>query len=300
MRRLRLERAAAAPCSCRITRRPAGAIGAGCTTRSRAVERARASGLDVVLDQYPYKASCTGLDVILPADVNVGGPEAVAARLRDPRYAALVAVRVELEYGGRWHEVLVSSVASQKNRHCEGMTIADIGRATGRSPVIAALRLLVEEQLDVAAIYFTMCEEDVQTVLSYGHTCIGSDASARAIAGVTASGKPHPRAYGTFPRIFKRYVRDERLLSLEEAVRRASALPARRLGLRDRGLIADSHFADLVVFDQRSIADTATYTDPHHYPTGINHVFVNGAAVVRDGQTTGARPGKVLRKGRDL
>ena len=265
-----------------------------------AVEHARASGLDVVLDQYPYTASSTGLDVILPADVNVGGPDEVARRLSDPRYAALVALRVELEYGGRWHEVLVASVPSQKNRHCEGMTIADIARAGGRSPVMAALRLLVEERLDVAAIYFTMCEADVRTVLSYNHTCIGSDASARSVHGVTAGGKPHPRAYGTFPRIFKRYVRHERLLSLAEAVRRASLLPAQRLGLRDRGRIATMQFADLVVFDPRSIADTASYADPHHYPTGISHVFVNGTAVVADGKSTAAKPGKTLRRGRDL
>jgi len=265
-----------------------------------AVDRARASGLDVVLDQYPYKASCTGLDVILPADVNIGGPHEIAARLRDPRYAALVALRIELEYGGRWHEVMISSVASARNRHFEGMTIADIAVATGRSPVMAALRLLVEELLDVSAIYFTMCEDDVRTVLSYRFTCIGSDASARALEGVTAAGKPHPRAYGTFPRIFKHYVRDKRLLSLEEAVRRASFLPAQRLGLRNRGSIAESAFADLVVFDQFSIADTATYADPHHYPNGIPHVFVNGAAVVQDGKTTGARAGRVLRKGRDI
>ncbi len=264
------------------------------------VDRARDIGLDVVVDQYPYKASSTGLDVILPPDVNVGTREEVVSHLSDPRYAALVAARVELAYGDRWHEVLISSVTSAKNQHFEGQTIAEIAIATNRTPVGAALQLLVEEQMDVGAIYFTMCEDDIKTVLSYTQTCIGTDASARAASGVTAAGKPHPRTFGTFPRIFKRYVRDTKLLSLVEALRRATSLPARRLGLRKRGALAVDNFADVVVFDQTQIADMATYTQPQCFPTGILHVFVNGAAVVRDGVVTGKLPGRVLRRGRDL
>jgi len=264
------------------------------------VDRAVASGVDVVLDQYPYKASSTGLDVILPKDVNVGGAEAVAARLADPPYRALVAARVESAYAGRWGDVLVAAVSTPKNKGFEGMTIEQIAAKTGRPPVGVALDLLVDETFDVAAIYFTMCEDDVRTVLSYARTSIGSDASARSAAGVTASGKPHPRGFGTFPRIFKRYVRDTRLLTLHEAVRRATSLPAQRLGLRRRGTIAMGWFADLVAFDPATVADTATYEDPFRYPDGIAHVLVNGVTVVRDGRTTGARPGHVLRRGRDL
>ena len=264
------------------------------------VERAGASGLDVVLDEYPYKASSTGLDVILPKDVNVGGPDAVAQRLSDPAYAALVAARVELEYAGRWNDVLVASVSSEQNKDVEGMTIAQIAAKSGETPVGVALRLLVEERLDVAAIYFTMCEHDVRTVLSYARTSIGSDASVRRAVGRTARGKPHPRGFGTFPRVLKRYVRDARLLTLEEAVRRATSLPARRLGLRQRGVIAPGWFADIVVFDPANVADTATYEDPYRYPNGIAHVLVNGVTVVLNGRSTGQRPGHVLRRGRDL
>jgi N-acyl-D-amino-acid deacylase len=264
------------------------------------VDRARERGLDVVVDQYPYKASATGLDVILPKDVNVGTREEVASRLADPRYAALVATRVELEYGGRWHEVLVASVGSQRNRHLEGQTISDIACASGRTPIDTALHLLVDERLDVGAIYFTMCEEDLRTVLSYGQTCIGTDAVAQATEGLTARGVPHPRTFGTFPRIFKRYVRDGGLLSLEEAVRRSSSLAANRLGLRGRGTLAAGNAADIVVFDPQRIADTATYEQPRCYPHGIRHVFVNGLAAIRDGCMTGVRPGRVLRRGRDL
>ena len=158
----------------------------------------------------------------------------------------------------------------------------------------------MEEKLDVGAIYFTMCEEDVQTVLSYGQTCIGTDALAQATQGPTARGLPHPRSFGTYPRIFKRYVRDCGLLSLEEAVRRATSLPARRLGLRGRGTLAVGNFADAVIFDPARIADTATYEQPRQYPEGIVHVFVNGVVTVRDGAMSGSRAGQVLRRGRDL
>jgi N-acyl-D-amino-acid deacylase len=264
------------------------------------VERARRSGLDVVLDQYPYKASSTGLAVILPNDVQEGGKAATLARLRDRRYAALVAARIALEYRDRWNNVLIASVNTERNKGFEGMTIQQIATETERAPVAVALDLLVAEELDVGAIYFTMCEDDVRTVLSYGQTTIGSDASARSHAGLTARGKPHPRAFGTFPRVLGRYVRDTGLLSLEEAVRRATSLPAHRLGLRNRGTLAEGRYADIVVFDPKSVVDTATYEDPYQYPRGIVHVFVNGAAVVSGERTTGVRSGRVLRRGRDL
>lgn len=264
------------------------------------VDRARAGGLDVALDQYPYKASSTRLDVILPSDVNVGGRAAVTARLQDPQYAALTAARIELTYGDRWAGVMVAAVASEANMRYEGMTIAGIAAEMGLAPADAALRLLVEERLDVAAIYFTMCEEDVRAVLSYAQTCIGSDSSARSTVGPTSHGKPHPRAFGTFPRILKRYVRETRVLALEEAVRRATSLPAGRLGLKERGAIAEGWYADLVVFDPLAVADTSTYEDPQRFPHGIAHVIVNGVTVVCDGLTTGSRPGRVLRRGRDL
>jgi N-acyl-D-amino-acid deacylase len=184
--------------------------------------------------------------------------------------------------------VLIASVTSEENKRFEGMTVPQIAAATGREPVDAALALLMDEGLRVGAIYFTMCEDDVRTVLSYGHTAIGTDSVARAADGPASSGKPHPRAYGTFPRVLKRYVRDAKLLSLEEAVRRG------------RGAIEPGHYADLVVFDADAVADTATYEDPHRYPDGIPHVLVNGVAVVSDGKATGRRPGRVLRRGRDL
>ena len=266
----------------------------------QSVERARAAGVDVVLDQYPYTASNTSLSVILPADVNVGTPQEVAARLADAGYRARVAARVEADYAGRWESVIVSTVAHAANASCEGMSLAAIASARGTAPADAALELLAAERLDVSAIYFTMCEADVRTVLSYAHTCIGSDASARAVSGATARGRPHPRAYGTFPRIFGRYVRETGLLTLEEAVRKATSLPAARLGLHRRGVLQAGWYADIVVFDASCVNDKATYEQPHQYPQGVPHVIVNGVVVVRDDHITKALPGRVLRRGRDL
>ncbi|HXM18129.1 MAG TPA: D-aminoacylase [Candidatus Tumulicola sp.] len=260
------------------------------------IERARGSGVDVALDQYPYKASSTTLAAVLPADVNVGGPAAVAARLLDPPYAALVVARLELEYAGRWSDIYVSEAASEKNRSLEGMSLDDVGRRTGRSAAAAAVALLAEEGLEVSAIFFSMCEDDVRTVLSYRHTCIGTDAAARPATGPLALGRPHPRAFGTYPRVFKRYVRDTSLLELTEAVRRATSLPATRFALKQRGELREGWFADVVVFDSERIADTATYLEPQSFSEGIEHVFVNGEAVVSRGAVTGALAGRVLRR----
>lgn len=264
------------------------------------VERARARGADVGLDQYPYKAASTGLDALLPADVNVGTRDEIVSRLADAAYAKLLAARLEAAHGADWNDIFVSTVSTLRNRFAEGMSVAELSRSTGKPSAEAAIILLVDERLDVSAIYFTMCEPDVQTVLSYRHTCIGTDSSARSTTGPTSTGRPHPRAYGTFPRIFKRYVRDTKLLELEEAVRRATSLPASRLGLRLRGRIAENWYADIVAFDPDRVADTATYLEPHRYPAGIRHVFVNGTPVVRNEATTGELTGRVLRRGRDL
>ncbi len=261
-----------------------------------AIERARAQGVDVAIDQYPYKASSTTLAAILPADVDVGGPGAVAARLRDPRYAALVAARLSISHAGRWDDIYVSDVGSEKNRAFEGLSLAQIGARVQRAPAAAALALLAEECLDVSAIFFTMCEDDVRTVLSYGRTCIGTDACARTMSGPLSAGRPHPRAFGTFPRIFKRYVRDSGLLQLPEAVRRMTSLPAAQFDFRHRGELRENWLADLVVFDPVRIADTATYQEPLRVPEGIVHVFVNGGCAVKDGAPTGVLAGRVLRR----
>ena len=225
----------------------------------------------------------------------------IASRLSDPRYAALVAARVELDYGGHWHEVFVSSVGSRTNRHYEGMSVADIAQATGRPPVAAALRLLVDEKLDVSAIYFTMCEDDVRTVLSYQHTTIGSDASVRAIEGITSRGQATPTRVWDLPANFQT-LRARHGAALFDGGGAPGNLPRcapARLARARHPRTRDTLQTLWSSTPSRSPTQPPMKS-PTAMPDGIVHVFVNGKAVVRNAAVTGIRSGRVLRRGRDL
>lgn len=262
-----------------------------------AIDRARSRGAVVGADVYPYVASWTDLDTLLPPDALAGGRAATLARLRDPETAAALALRLELDHGETWHDVQISTVASERNAGLTGLRLDDIARVWRVSPARATLRLLAEEDLAVSAIFFSMNEDDVATVLSADFVSVGSDASARALDGPTAQGVPHPRTFGCFPRVFGRFVRGRGTLDISEAIRRMTSLPARQFAIAGRGRIAPGAYADLVLFDQTSIVDTATYERPFAYPIGVEHVWVNGRAVVAFGRLTGARPGRALRGG---
>jgi N-acyl-D-amino-acid deacylase len=268
-----------------------------------AIDRARTRGIDVAIDAYPYIASWTELATILPAWVREGGEAAALERLRDPERATAAALEIQLArdpaFGGEgWDTILVTGVGGERNADLAGMRIDAIARRWGVSPPHAAIRLLVDEEMQVECAFFTMSEDDVATVFSAPFCCVGSDASARAYAGITARGVPHPRTYGTFPRVFGRYVRQRRVFDTAEAVRRMTSLPATLFGLRERGTIALGMHADLVVFDPERVVDRATYEHPFVRPDGIRDVYVNGRGVLREGEMTGARPGRVLRNGR--
>ena len=263
-----------------------------------AIARARAQGIAASADVYPYVAMWTGLDTILPEDALFGGRDAALERLRDPETAVALALRLQLERADEWHDIQISTVATERNAHLAGMRLDDVASLWRLSPPRAALRLLVEERFAVEAIFFAMTESDVATVLSAAFTSIGSDASARAIDGPTARGVPHPRTFGTFPRVFGRYVRGRRTLDIGDAIRRMTSLAADQFGIAERGRIVPGAYADLVLFDADKIVDTATYDRPYAYPLGIEAVWVNGRAVVRGGTPTGARPGRALRGGR--
>lgn len=260
------------------------------------IEAARERGVEVTCDQYPYVATSTGLSAILPNWVHDGGAKAVLARLRDAAVRARIKAELdpERERRGGWHQVVVSSVRSDVNREVEGKTLVEIAHLRSTSPAEAAFDLLVEEELDVGMIGFGMCEEDVVTVMTHPITMIGSDGSSLAPYGRLAQGKPHPRNYGTFPRVLGKYVREEKVLSLEEAIRKMTAAPGRKLGLWNRGLIRPGKAADLTVFDPDTVEDVATFIEPHRYPRGIEYVVVNGQVVIDKGEHTGARPGRVL------
>jgi N-acyl-D-amino-acid deacylase len=263
-----------------------------------AIERARASGLSVHADVYPYTAMWTDLATILPEEALFGGRDETLTRLQDPEIAAGLVFRLELERADTWHDIMIADGLSERNAGLAGLRMNDIARIWKTHPARAALRLLIEERLAPQAVFFSMHEDDVDAVLSASFTCIGSDASARAFSGISAQGVPHPRTYGTFPRVFKRFVRGRKTFELAEAIRRMTSLPADIFGLVDRGRIKVGAYADLVLFDAERIADTATYEKPFSPPLGINSVFVNGKSVVRDGTTTGKLPGRALRGGR--
>ena len=262
------------------------------------IAAARARGMSAYCDVYPYVASWTELATILPADARFGGIDATLERLADPESATAIALYLNMKFDGTWHDILITEVASEMHRDLAGMRMDDIAKTWELSPARAAIRLLAAERLEVGAVFFKMSEEDVATVLSADFCCIGSDASIRALEGPTARGVPHPRTFGTFPRVFGRYVRQRRTLDIVEAIRKMTSLPATIFGLHGRGTIERGAYADLVVFDADSIRDTATYETPYRFPIGIEDVFVNGRPVLRSGAFTAERPGRVLRKGR--
>ena len=261
------------------------------------IASARARGIVANADVYPYVAMWTDLDTLLPEDALAGGREATLERLRDPETAAALALRLELDHGGTWHDVQISTLRHERYASFAGMRLDDIAAYWRLSPARATLKLLSEDGLGTQAIFFAMSEDDVASVLSAEFVSIGSDASARAIDGPTVQGVPHPRTFGCFPRVFGRYVRGRRTLETAEAIRRMTSLPAAQFGIANRGTIAIGAYADLVLFDPKTIVDTATYERPYAYPLGVDDVWVNGSAVVRAGETTKARPGRALRGG---
>ena len=258
---------------------------------------ARSGGVDIGADQYPYSASATTLTAVVPQWAHAGGVAALLARLADPALRPQLEGEIGREMARREGAagIVVTGCRSPRNRELSGLTMAAIAERWGCPPEAAVLRLILEEEGNVGAIFFSMAEEDVATILSDPRVAVGSDGHAMNAAGDGAEAT-HPRSYGTFPRVLGHYVRDERLLPLATAIHKMTGLPASRLGFTDRGIIAPGYVADLVLFDPATITDRATYADPHRYATGITHSLVGGRPVIRDGRLTGDRPGRVLRK----
>jgi N-acyl-D-aspartate/D-glutamate deacylase len=272
------------------------------------IEAARARGVDVMASVYPYVASSTGLDQVLPDWVTEGGADSTLARLQD--LATRDAVEAELSgrtQAGDWtigtsaggpSGIQISDVVVEAYERYEGMRLDAVAAERGQSPAAAAIDLLVADSLRTSAIYFSMSEDDLVLAMRQPWVMIGGDAGTRALDGPLSTDQPHPRAFGTFPRILCRYARELGVFPLEEAVRRMTSLPAERAGLTERGRLAAGVFADVAVFDPDSVCDRATYEAPKRLPVGIEHVIVNGVPVLRDGEPTGALPGKGLRRGR--
>jgi len=266
------------------------------------MEEARARGIDVTCDVYPYTAGSFGLSAMVTPWAHEGGSPKLIERLKTPEIRKRL--KKEMQKGtptwsspvkaAGWDDTLIAR--STRHKEYEGKTVAEIADAKKVDPYEFTFDLLIEENASVSVVRFAMCEEDVRTVVMHPATMIGTDASAIAPHGVLGKGKPHPRAYGTFPRVLGKYVREEKVLRMEDAVRKMTSLPAQKLGLRDRGLIAEGMKADITIFSPAEVADKATYTVPHQYPQGVEYVLVNGKVVINKGRHTGTLGGKALRK----
>jgi len=261
------------------------------------IEEANAQGLDVSCDQYPYTAGATSLKMLIPKWAHEGGDERLLQRLGEPD--ALERIRSYLEdlYPTRdeWHTVMVSEVVSEELKGFEGKRLDEVADELNTSPFDALIHLLRRDKVRTSMITFLMCEDDVIEVMRFPMTMFGTDGSVKGFRGKLKVGKPHPRCFGTFPRILGRYVRQGGVMDLPEAIRRMTSLPARKFRLKGRGLIRPGYFADIVIFDPDRIIDRGTYENPQQKPEGIHHVLVNGTPVILNGVLTGALPGKVLR-----
>ncbi len=267
------------------------------------VERARAEGLDITADMYTYTAGSTGLDAAMPPWVQEGGYDAWAERIRDPEIRARVAREMRTPTD-EWENLLLSSgpegallvgFRNEELRRYQGMTLAEVAAERGTSPEETAIDLVIEDGTRVQVVYFLMSEENVRRQIALPWVSFDSDAASMAPEGVFLQNGTHPRAYGNFARLLGKYVREEGVVPLEEAVRKLTSLPARNLRISDRGRLQEGYFADVVVFDPATVVDHATYQDPHRLATGVTHVFVNGVMALEDSEPTGAMPGRFVR-----
>ena len=263
------------------------------------IEAARRDGVEVMADAYPYTAYSTSLTIFLPPWALEGGWERLGERLNNPADRARIRSEVVSSVAGDpggFGLIVIASTKTEQNRHVVGMSVEEIAEAWGVEPVDAALRLVSEEEGTVSMIGHGMSPSNVEMVLSHPLVMIGSDGASIAPTGKAAETRPHPRLYGTCPRVLSYYTRDRGIFDLPTAVRKMTGTPADQAGIGDRGRIARGKKADLVVFNAADVKDEATFDDPHQYPTGIEYVVVNGRLVIENGQHTGARPGRVLRK----
>jgi N-acyl-D-amino-acid deacylase len=269
-----------------------------------AIEGARASGLDVTANQYPYIASGTSLGATIPAKYHEGGSEAFVGRLKDPQVRAAIRRQLAGDSGnaenmwrgtGGPQGILVAAVLDPALRHYEGKTVAQIAAGEHKDALDALMDLVIAGKDHVGAVYFTMNEDDVKFAMQQPFVSVGTDAGAANVQGPLSESKTHPRAYGSYTRILGRYVREQHLLPLEQAIRKFTSLPAQRMGLRDRGMLRAGAFADVTIFDPATVNDVATFEDPHRTSTGIEYVIVNGVVSLEHGKVTGQLGGRPLR-----
>ena len=267
------------------------------------IESAREAGLKISADMYTYRAGSTGLDATMPRWVQEGGHAAWVERLQDPEIRERVAAEMrspDVDWENFFAQagpegILLAGFRNPVLRPLIGKTLAEVAEERGTDPAMTAMDLVVEDDSRVDAVFFLMSDENVRKKVAKPWISFGSDAGALASEGVFLESNPHPRAYGNFARVLGRFVRDEALITLEEAIRRMTSLPAGNVGIRNRGRLVTGYFADIAIFDPAEIADAATFEYPHQYARGMVHVLVNGETVLSDGRHTGALPGRVVR-----
>lgn len=254
------------------------------------LEHALKGGIDISFDQYPYEASCTSLSILLPGWALEGGWEGFRDRLNDPqtRKTILTSVRESMEGRGGAGSIVIASVQSEENQGLVGKTLEHISKEREITPEQATLNLLIEEKLQVVAIYHAMWKEDVECAMTHFLGTVGSD----GILGTF----PHPRTYGTFPRVISHFSRERNLFSLEEAIRKMTSAPAKRLNLENRGRIESGVYADLILFDPKDFRDNASFENPKRLSSGLDWVFVNGKPVLRQGKVQKIHPGHLIRR----
>ncbi|MGE5894625.1 MAG: N-acyl-D-amino-acid deacylase family protein [bacterium] len=263
------------------------------------IDEARSEGQRITFDRYPYTAAATDLDTVLPSWAYEGGNDQELLRLADNTARKKLIDHMRSRYKERndYKSIFVSSVVTEKNKWTEGKSILEIAEARRVMPEDAVIDLLIGERIRVSAIFESMSEDNLRRFLKHPLCMVGSDSAVRNFSGITATGKPHPRAFGTFPRYLGRYIIGEKLMPLAEGIRRMTSLPAETFGIYQRGRIQEGNFADIVLFDPQRVSDRATYADPFQKPEGIRTVIVNGAVAVDNGEIQdGVRPGRILRR----
>ncbi|MDJ0939956.1 MAG: D-aminoacylase [Woeseiaceae bacterium] len=268
------------------------------------IEAARAEGLDITTDMYTYTAGATGLDASMPPWVQEGGYEAWADRLQDPEIRERLVTEITTPTN-EWENLYLAAGSAEKVilvdfkndnlKHLTGKTLAEVAEMRGTSPEITMMDLVVEDGSRVGTVYFIMSEDNVKKKIALPWMAFGSDSESLAPEGRFLDSNPHPRAYGTFARLLGKYVRDEGVIPLEEAIRRLTSFPAANLRIAERGTLKEGYFADIAVFDPATIQDHATFSEPHQYSTGVMHVVVNGVPVLVDGEHTGQMPGRFVK-----
>ena len=262
------------------------------------IDSARAAGLHITADMYNYPASSTGLGILMPEWVQEGGFEKWVARLKDPEVRESVGpeiIKTIMRKQGSPERVLVIGFNTDSLKYLQGKTLAEIAAMRGKLPEETVMDLVIDDGSNVSAVFFSMSEDNLRKQIAQPWMMFGSDGKSMAPEGVFLKSATHPRAYGNFARLLGKYVRDEQVIPLEEAIRRLTSLPAATMKIEKRGALMEGYYADVVIFDPERVQDHSSFEDPHQLSTGMSHVIVNGVQVLRDGEHTGATPGRVIR-----